>query len=90
MPITAMLEEGIKVCAPIHDAVLIEAPLNQLDEAISKAQMIMGDISEDVLDGFRLSSDVDVVKYPGRYSDERGAQMWETIISLATEGQGRE
>jgi len=90
MAITAMLEEGIKVCAPIHDAVLIEAPLNQLDEVISKAQMIMGDISEYVLDGFRLSSDVDVVKYPGRYSDERGAQMWETIISLATEGQGRE
>jgi hypothetical protein len=61
-----------------------------LDEAISKAQMIMGDISEYVLDGFRLSSDVDVVEYPGRYSDERGVQMWETIISLATEGQGRE
>jgi len=89
LAITVLLEEGIKVCAPIHDAVLIEAPLEKLDETISKAKMIMSEVSGFVLDGFRLSSDVDVVKYPNRYSDERGAQLWENIIELASKVSDR-
>ena len=88
MAISVMLDEGIKVCAPIHDAVLIEAPLDELDEVISKAQVIMADVSDYILSGFRLSSDVDVVKYPERYSDERGAHLWETIIGLAADVEG--
>ena len=88
MAITSMLERGIKVCAPIHDAVLIEAPLDELDEVISKAQVIMADVSDYILSGFRLSSDVDVVKYPERYTDERGAHLWETIIGLAADVEG--
>lgn len=88
MAISVMLDEGIKVCAPIHDAVLIEAPLDDLDEVISKAQVIMADVSDYILDGFSLSSDVDVVKYPERYSDDRGAHLWETIIGLAADTLG--
>jgi DNA polymerase I-like protein with 3'-5' exonuclease and polymerase domains len=88
MAISVLLDEGIKVCAPIHDAVLIEAPLDELDEVISKAQVIMADVSDYILSGFRLSSDVDVVKYPERYSDERGAHLWETIIGLAADVEG--
>ncbi|NRP52385.1 MULTISPECIES: DNA polymerase [unclassified Marinobacterium] len=88
MAVSVLLDEGIKVCAPIHDAVLIEAPLDELDEVISKAQVIMADVSDYILSGFRLSSDVDVVKYPERYTDERGAHLWETIIGLAADVEG--
>ncbi|NRP27460.1 DNA polymerase I, thermostable [Marinobacterium sp. xm-d-420] len=88
MAITSMLERGIKVCAPIHDAVLIEASLDEMDDTISRAQTIMADVSEIILDGFRLSSDVDVVKYPERYTDERGAHLWESIIGLAADVEG--
>ena len=86
---TKLVGEGIKVCAPIHDAVLIEAPLGELDETISKTQTIMADVSAFVLDGFRLSSDVDVIAYPNRYSDERGEVMWNTIVELALELESR-
>jgi len=75
-------EAGITVCAPVHDAILIEAPLDQLDAVIEQTKQLMSDASSIVLDGFRLNSDADVIRYPDRYADERGAKMWATITSI--------
>ena len=75
-------EAGITVCAPVHDAILIEAPLEQLDQVIEQTKAIMADASDIVLDGFRLNSDAEVIRYPDRYSDERGVKMWETVTSI--------
>jgi DNA polymerase I-like protein with 3'-5' exonuclease and polymerase domains len=72
-------ERGIRVCAPVHDALLIEAPLNELEDAIAKTQAAMADASAAVLDGFRLRSDVEIVRHPDRYSDKRGRVMWDTV-----------
>ena len=77
-----VVEAGIKVCAPVHDAILIEAPLDELDEAVLKTQALMSEASAIVLDGFRLRSDAEVVCYPDRYKDERGIQMWDTVCKL--------
>ena len=76
------VEHGIRVCAPIHDAILIEAPLDELDETVRMAQHLMSDASATVLGGFRLRSDAKVIRYPDRYMDERGAKMWNTIWSI--------
>ncbi len=75
-------EADITVCAPIHDALLIEAPLDLLDTHIQQTQALMAQASTVVLEGFALRSDVDIVRYPERYSDERGTQMWETIVHI--------
>ena len=75
-------EAGITVCAPVHDAILIEAPLEQLDQVIEQTKIIMAEASAIVLDGFRLNSDAEVIRYPDRYSDERGVKMWETVTSI--------
>jgi DNA polymerase family A len=75
-------EQGIKVCAPVHDAILIEAPLKDLDTAIHQTQKIMQAASEIVLDGFKLRTDVDVIKYPDRYQDERGKKMWDLVQDI--------
>jgi len=80
-----LADKGISVCAPIHDAVLIEAPLLDLNEIIKQTQQIMSDVSATVLGGFRLNSDVDVVRYPDRYSDERGREMWDNVMDLLNE-----
>jgi len=80
-----LTEAGIRVCAPVHDALLIEAPLETLDAVIATTQELMAQASEVVLDGFRLRSDAKVVRYPDRYMDERGEQMWERVMSLAGE-----
>jgi hypothetical protein len=77
-----LTEAGIKVCAPVHDAVLVEAPLEFLSEIIRQTQQIMSDASAIILDGFRLRSDADVIRYPDRYRDERGVQMWQTVTDI--------
>jgi hypothetical protein len=76
------VERGIRVCAPVHDAILIEAPLDSLDEAVSAAQQAMADASSDVLGGMRLGSDAKIVHYPDRYQDGRGVKMWTTVWTI--------
>ncbi len=77
-----LTEAGITVCAPVHDAALIEAPLEFLPETIRQAQQIMSEASAIVLDGLRLRSDADVIRYPNRYVDERGRKMWDTVQGI--------
>ncbi len=73
------LERGIRVCAPVHDAILIEAPLDSLEEAVSTAQQAMADASDAVLCGLRLRSDAKIICFPERYQDDRGVKMWVTV-----------
>ena len=78
-----LVEAGIRVCGPVHDAVMIEAPLDVLDDHIRQTQLIMRETSALILSGFELETDVKVVRYPDRYMDERGGTMWNTIVELA-------
>ena len=75
-------ERGIEVCAPVHDAVLICAPLDRLDSDVGAMRGCMVEASRFVLDGFELGTDVHVVKYPERYMDSRGTVMWDRVIRL--------
>lgn len=77
-----VVDAGIKICAPVHDAILIEAPLDELDATIERTKAIMAEASAIVLNGFVLSSDAEVVRYPDRYSDERGVKMWKTVTNI--------
>lgn len=76
-------QTGIRVCAPVHDALLIEAPIEILESTAAHIQQIMKEASAIILDGFELSSDVKIVRYPDRYIDPRGIQMWDTIMKMA-------
>ena len=76
------MEAGIKVIAPVHDAVLIEAPLDRLDQDIAKTRKLMRRAGEIILDGFQVRSDVDIVRYPNRYVDERGRDMWDRVWNI--------
>jgi DNA polymerase-1 len=78
-------ERGIQVCAPVHDAILIGAPLDRLDSDIKTAQEAMREASEIILGGFSLRTDVHVVRYPDRYMDKRGVVMWEKVTKLIGE-----
>lgn len=75
-------EEGIRVVAPVHDAVLIEAPVDELDAATAQMQECMRQASAAVLDGFELRADAETFVYPDRYVDERGSGMWTTVNNL--------
>jgi DNA polymerase I-like protein with 3'-5' exonuclease and polymerase domains len=75
-------EQGLEVCALIHDAVLICAPIDRLDQDIERMQAAMAKASRIVLDGFELRTDVNVIRYPDRYQDKRGAVMWGRVTRL--------
>jgi hypothetical protein len=75
-------ERGINVCAPVHDALLIEAPLADLDAAVHLTQAAMAEASRIVLGGHELRSDAKVFRYPDRFSDERGMQMWNAVLDV--------
>lgn len=76
---SAATEHGISVCAPIHDAILVEALLVDLENIANTTQDIMVAASAAVLDGFPLRSDVTFVRYPDRYDDPRGRRMWKVV-----------
>lgn len=80
-----MTESGIRVCAPVHDAFLIEAPLDELDTAVELASNLMREASRLVLGSFELRSDAKVIRYPERYSDKRGVTMWGATMKLLDE-----
>jgi hypothetical protein len=76
------VEKGIHVCIPVHDAILIEAPLDSLADVITQAQGAMAAASGTILNGFKLNSDVKAVYYPERYEDDRGRVMWNTVMNI--------
>ena len=77
-------EQGVEVCALIHDAVLIAAPLDQLEAEAARMQAAMAKASRIVLAGFELRTDVKFVRHPDRYHDTRGALMWDRVMRLIT------
>lgn len=80
-----MTEAGISVCAPNHDAVMIEAPLCQFDATIAEAQRLMEEASVVVLDGFALRTSVRTVRAPDRWTDPRGKTIWKAVRSALSD-----
>jgi hypothetical protein len=77
-------ERGIEVCAPVHDAVLICAPLDRLEDDVTQMRAAMAEASKIVLGGFELDTDAAIVRYPDRYMDKRGKVMWDRVLALIT------
>ena len=75
-------ERGIEVCAPVHDAVLICAPLDRLETDVAAMQAVMAEASRAVLSGFELRSEAVIVRHPDRFMDPRGQGMWDKVQEL--------
>ncbi|EMI54652.1 DNA polymerase [Rhodopirellula sallentina] len=79
-------EASIRVCCPVHDAILIEAASGDIDDVVAQTQIIMREAGRIVLDGFDLESDAKVIRHPDRYmDDDRGVEMWDRVVRLASE-----
>ena len=77
-------EQDIEVCAVIHDAVLICAPLDRLAEDVERMRACWAKASRVVLDGFELRTEATLVRHPHRYQDPRGTLMWNRVMRLIT------
>ena len=79
-----LMDAGVKICAPVHDAILIEAPLGSLDQQVQLTREIMQQACRDLLGGRTCRVDADIIRAPGRYMDtKRGLQMWNTVMRAA-------
>lgn len=77
-----LAEAGIELCAPIHDAVLIEAPAGEIEAAVAEAQRQMQRAARIVTGGVAIGTDAEIVRYPDRYTDPRGVDMWRRVVAL--------
>jgi hypothetical protein len=78
-------DAGVMLDATIHDAVLIEADADDIDAAIDQARRAMDRASELVLYGFRLRTDCEVIRWPDRYRDGRGAAFFDELMERLAE-----
>ena len=76
-----IVERGVKLCAMVHDAVLIEAPVDEIDEAVSVTRQAMAEASLEVLKG-RLEIRTDYKVFTDRFADARGQAMWDTVMRV--------
>ena len=73
---------GVHIVAPVHDAIMAEAPAEQAEDVSIALDRIMRDAAAVVLRGYELPTDVKMVTAGQRYFDERGEAMWNTVNKL--------
>jgi DNA polymerase I len=78
----AATEAGIEVCCPIHDAFLIAAPLELIDEHTAAMRDIMEKASRAITGGLTVRTDHKIIRSPDRYMDGRGKAMWDRVMTL--------
>jgi DNA polymerase I-like protein with 3'-5' exonuclease and polymerase domains len=75
-------DRGLMVNCPVHDALLVEGPLDEVESFVAAAQRAMADASAIVLDGPRLGIDVKVTRWPDRFRDDDGWNTWCRIAEM--------
>lgn len=86
-----LVERGVGLCAPIHDAVLVEGLAEDIDAVVVEARAAMAESSRLVLRGLEIPADAKIVRHPDRYVDDAGAAFWGTVMRLAgSPGDGSE
>jgi hypothetical protein len=81
---------GLRLLAPVHDALLIEASIDHIEQDAARVRQIMGRASRVVLNQamggpFELRTDAKIIRYPDRYSDPRGIEIWNWVLARLKE-----
>jgi DNA polymerase-1 len=79
----AATEAGIEVCAPVHDAFLIAASLEVLDEHVAQMCELMTRASLVVTGNVPVRTEAKTARFPDRYVDEEGTDMWNLVVQMA-------
>jgi DNA polymerase I len=86
---------GLMLIAPVHDAVLLESSEDRIEQDVALMRELMRRASRVILNPsaegtIELRVDAKIVRYPDRYTDPRGTELWETVLRLLDERQERE
>jgi len=88
------IRHGLTLIAPVHDAVLLEAPEDRIEADVALMREIMRRASRVILnptaDGMiELRTDYKIIRYPDRFTDKRGTELWKTVMRLLAERRQR-
>jgi DNA polymerase-1 len=78
-------ERGVQVCAPVHDALLVEGDAESIDDTVAATRAAMAEASRIVLDGLEVATDAEIICWPDRFADPRGTALWGRILTLLPE-----
>jgi DNA polymerase I len=84
------VERGIQVCAPVHDAFLICAPVERIEADVAAMQAAMAEASQAILGGFKLGSAAEIIaRHPDRYMDKRNGSRdtWNRIWAMVADAE---
>jgi DNA polymerase I-like protein with 3'-5' exonuclease and polymerase domains len=83
---------GVRLLGSIHDAVLLEAPAERIEADVALMRECMRRASRIVLNRDRagtheLRTSYTIVRYPDRYEDPRGREVWQRVLELLGQQQ---
>jgi hypothetical protein len=79
-----LVAAGIRVCAPIHDAVLVEAPEAEAEAVAARVREIMTKASVKLL-GVAPRVSITPIPFGERLVEERGVEMWGRVMRALQE-----
>ena len=85
---------GLTLIAPVHDAVLLESSEERIDADVALMKEIMRRASRVVFNPtaagtIELRTDAKIIRYPDRFTDSRGVELWEVVLRLLAERRER-
>lgn len=83
-------EKGVALCAPVHDALLIEADEGEIGEASARCEAAMRQASEAVLNGFPLRNETKTFGFPDRFPGAEDSQIYQELKRLLAESENDE
>jgi len=86
---------GIKLVATIHDALIAEGPVEDIEDISIALDRLMRDASSIVLNGYELRTDEKIIcsgplapaREEAHYHDKRGEAMFNKVVQLAKEAR---
>jgi DNA polymerase I len=92
--VVLVAERGVRIVGTLHDAIMIEAPLEDIDHAVQLTTQAMQEASRLLLfgpnghPGYTLKVDATVVRYPGHYIEEKSQPYWQHIRAMLRQLSG--
>jgi hypothetical protein len=80
---------GIPIVATVHDAMMAECDLNQVDDVSAALDRVMRDAASVILRGHELPTEAQIVRPGERFFDKNGAEMWSTVSNVLTKLERR-
>jgi hypothetical protein len=81
----AATEMNLSVCCPVHDAFLLCAPIERIEEEVALMRECMRRAGLVITAGIVEvdTGEPEIIRAPDRYMDERGAEMWARVRAMA-------